>query len=117
VFPRVGSAGFVVGGGGGAGVFFENGRPVHYAELNHFDAGALAGGQKYAEIVILNNRDAINDLRSGRFDVGARASAVMLRSGAGAGVTFDKGVAVVVEPLGGAMVNASLRGQNIRLTL
>jgi len=42
---------------------------------------------------------------------------VILRSGAAANATFDKGVAVIVQPQRGAMVNASIRGQRVRLTL
>jgi hypothetical protein len=49
--------------------------------------------------------------------VGAKAQAVILRSGASTNTTFDKGVAVFVDPLRGGMVNASITGQRIKLTM
>jgi lipid-binding SYLF domain-containing protein len=117
VFPAVGSGGFIVGGGRGSGVVFEHGQQTGFAELTHLAFGALVGGKRYSQIVIVRDPKVLEDLRSGRFDFGARASAVMLRSGAAAGVTFENGIAVIVEPIHGAMVNASLNGQKIRLSM
>src|SRR6185503_15616439 len=53
VFPKVGSAGFVVGGGAGQGVLFENGQPTGFATIQHLQAGALAGGQAYSQVVAI----------------------------------------------------------------
>lgn len=117
VFPKVGAGGFIVGGGAGAGVIFENGQQTGFATVESLSAGALAGGQQYAQLVIVRDPAALDQIRHGRFGFGANASAVILRSGASETAAFDKGVAVVVEPLRGAMVNASLTGQRIRQTL
>lgn len=117
VFPAVGEGGFVVGGGAGNGVVFEHGRPTGFAELRHGEVGALAGGQRYSELVVVRDRGALESMKSGRFDFGARASAIIVRTGASANATFERGVAVFMEPVRGAMVNASLSGQRIRFTL
>ena len=117
VFPRVGEGGFIVGGGSGAGVLFENGLPVHFAELRLVSAGALAGGQRYAQIVVVKDPDALQAMKAGRYDFGASASAVIVRAGAASGASFDKGTAVFIQAKKGAMVNASLNSQRIRLTL
>jgi lipid-binding SYLF domain-containing protein len=117
VFPAVGEGGFIVGGGAGSGVVFEHGKQAGFAEVSHASIGALAGGQRYAEIVIIKDPAAFEDLKSGRFDVGAKAQAVILRSGASTNTTFEKGVAVFIDPIRGGMVNASVTGQRIRLTL
>ena len=117
VFPAVGQGGFLVGGGAGSGVLFENGQPVHFATVSNMAVGAIAGGQRFAQVVVLRDPAALVQLKSGRFAFGAQASAVMLRSGAAAGATFDKGTAVFVEPVHGAILNASIGGQRIRLTL
>jgi lipid-binding SYLF domain-containing protein len=117
VFPSAGEGGFVIGGGGGAGVVFEGGRQSGFAELDQASVGAVAGGQKFAELVIVRDRQALDDMKAGRFDFGAQASAVIVRTGGAANATFEKGVAVFIEPLSGAMVNASVGGQRIRLTL
>lgn len=117
VFPRVGDAGLLIGGGAGSGVLFENGHPTHFAELTHLEAGALVGGQRYAQIVVIRDPQALQALRSGRYHFDAKAAAVILRSGAALHASFDKGVAVFVEPTRGAMMKASLGGERIRLTL
>lgn len=117
VFPRVGEAGFLIGGGAGNGVLFEGGQPSHFAELKQLQAGALAGGQKYSEIVVVRDQRALDDLKTGRYDFSAKASAIIVRTGAATNATFEKGVAVFVDPTSGAMVNASIGGQKIRLTL
>src|SRR4051812_17938996 len=53
VFPAVGEGGFIVGAGAGSGVVFEGGKQTSFAEISHTSVGALAGGQRYAELVIV----------------------------------------------------------------
>jgi lipid-binding SYLF domain-containing protein len=113
----VGTGGFLIGGGAGSGVVYEHGRHTGFATVEHASVGALAGGETYSELVIVNDPSALEQLKSGRFDFGANASAVIVRTGASTTTTFENGVAVFVEPLRGAMVNASVTGQRIRLTM
>ena len=117
VFPAVGEGGFIIGGGAGSGVLYQNGEVTHFAEINQLAAGALAGGSRYSEVVVVKEHQALEDLKTGRFDFGAKASAVMVRTGAATGATFENGVAVFIEPIKGAMVNASVGGQKIRLSM
>ena len=117
VFPEVAQGGFVVGGAGGKGVLFEQGRPTGYAELSQASVGAQVGGQKYSEIVVIRDRWALDRVKASSFDLGAQASAVIIGSGAGAATRFnEQGLAVFVQPLGGAMLNVSLTGQKVRFT-
>jgi hypothetical protein len=51
------------------------------------------------------------------FDFGANASAVAADKGAAMGAQFVDGVAVFVRPLGGAMAEASVGGQQITYLL
>ncbi len=114
VFPSVKEGGFIVGAAAGKGVVFEGGQPTGYAEVTKGSAGAEAGGQEYAELVIVRNRDTLQNMKYGRFDFGAQASAVVIHSGAADTTTFgNNGVAVFIQPRGGAMVNLSLTGQRI----
>ena len=117
VFPRVGEGGFIIGGGAGSGVVFERGKPNGFAEITHASVGALVGGQRYAQLVVVKDPDALEALKTGRFDFGAKAQAIIVRTGASTNATFEKGVAVFVDPIRGGMVNASVTGQRIRLTL
>jgi lipid-binding SYLF domain-containing protein len=117
VFPEVKEGGFIVGGAGAQGVIYQGGRPVGFADLSRVSVGALAGGQRYHELVIVRDQSVLDALKGGSMDVGAKASATILKTGASAQTTFNQsGVAVIVYPLRGAMVNASLAGQRIRQT-
>jgi lipid-binding SYLF domain-containing protein len=115
IFPEVKQGGFVVGGASGKGVLYERGRFVGYAELSQASVGAQVGGQKYAELVVARDRFALDRLKSGSFKVGGQAQAVAITAGAGTATRFgDNGVAVLVKPRGGAMLNVSLTGQTIK---
>src|SRR5581483_6246547 len=104
VFPSVGAGGLLVGGGAGAGVVYEHGHRTGFATIEHLGVGAIAGGQQFSELVVVNDPAALEQLKSGRFDFGAHASAVIVRSGVARTSTFENGVAVFVDPLRGAMV-------------
>jgi lipid-binding SYLF domain-containing protein len=118
VFPVVKEGGFIVGGAGSEGVVYENGRPSGYAQLSRASVGAQIGGQKYAELVIIRDKVTLDKMKSGEMDVGGQASAVILKAGAATSTSFsDKGMAVVIDPIGGAMVNASVSGQRIKTTM
>jgi lipid-binding SYLF domain-containing protein len=117
VFPEVKQGGFIVGGAGGQGVLFERGRVTGYASLSQGSVGAVAGGQKFSELIVLQDQQALDRARAGNFKMGAQASAVIVRTGAATATRFENGVAVFVAPKVGAMVNASLMGQNIKITM
>jgi lipid-binding SYLF domain-containing protein len=115
VFPAVGSGGFVVGGGAGNGVLYENNQPTGYARVTQLAVGALAGGQRYSQVIAIGDHGVLQKMKDGNFNFGASASAVILRSGAAAATQFQNGVAVFRHPTRGAMVNASLSGQKIQV--
>ena len=117
VFPSVGEGGFLIGGGAGSGVLYEHGVQTGFATLEHMSAGALAGGQSYAQVVVIKDPNVLNDLKAGRFDFGAKAQAVIVRTGASQNATFENGVAVFQDPIRGAMVSASVTGQRIRISM
>ena len=116
VFPNVGEGGFIVGGGSGTGVLFENGQPVHFAELRRLSTGALVGGQRMSQVVVVQDQKTLNKMKRGHFDFGASATAAFVRSGAAASASY-KGVAVFIDAKRGAMASASINSQRIRLTL
>jgi hypothetical protein len=53
------------------------------------------------------------DLKRGRVDLAADASGVILKTGAAANTRFVDGFAVFVRPIGGAMAEATVRGQQV----
>jgi lipid-binding SYLF domain-containing protein len=118
IFPEVKEGGFVVGGAGGQGVVYEHGRVNAFATVSQGSVGAVLGGQKFAELIIVRDKFTLDKIKAGTFDVGAQASAVILKAGAGGATRFsDNGVAVVLDPLSGAMVNAAITGQQIKVTM
>jgi lipid-binding SYLF domain-containing protein len=114
VFPEVGKAGFIVGGANGNGVLYEQGKPTGSVTISKASVGAQAGAQTFAELVVLKDQDQVNQLKSGSLDLGAHASAVVLKAGAGAASSTTGGTTVFLMPRGGAMVDASIAGQQIK---
>jgi lipid-binding SYLF domain-containing protein len=113
VFPSIGKGGVVVGAAYGRGVLFEHGHPAGYIELNQGSIGAQLGGQTFAELVVFRDRFAVEQLKSGQFELGANASAVALTAGTAANPSFTEGVAVFTVPQGGLMAELSVSGQKL----
>ena len=112
-FPNIGKAGLIAGGASGRGVVYEDGRPIGYTQLNQGSVGAQIGAQSYAELIVFEDRAALDRVKSGNFEFGADVSAVALKAGAAKTAQFKGGVAVFVQPKGGLMAEASIKGQKI----
>jgi len=111
IFPKVTKGGLGVGGAYGRGMVYEKGRHVGYSDLSQASVGLQAGGQTFSELLVFETKDAMDRFKAGQFNFAADASAVVMESGAATNATFVDGVAVVVRPIGGAMVEAALGGQ------
>lgn len=111
VFPTVGKGAIGIGGAYGKGVLFENGGIVGYCDLTQATIGLQLGGQAYSEIIVFEDTDAITRFKQSRFEFGAQASAVALRSGVGANAKYTNGVAVFTMDEAGLMYEASIGGQ------
>jgi lipid-binding SYLF domain-containing protein len=111
LFPNVGKAGLVVGGAYGRGVVYERGQPSGYSTLRQGSVGVQAGVQSFSELLVFETPAALEHFKAGQFGLAADASAVVLKSGAATNVNFVNGVAVVVHPISGVMVEAAIGGQ------
>jgi lipid-binding SYLF domain-containing protein len=117
VFPRVGKGGVVVGGAYGKGVVYEGGRHIGYVELTQAGIGAQLGAQTFAELILFANKQELDELRRGGWDVGASASAVFLTSGRAEAFDLGQGgPVVIIMPREGAMLDLSVTGQEIDFT-
>jgi lipid-binding SYLF domain-containing protein len=114
VFPSIGKGGLIVGGAFGRGVVYQGGSTIGTAELSQASIGAQLGGATFAEIVVFETREAMDKFRTGKFEFGADAQAVLLKSGAAGATSFRNGVAVIQMPQGGAMAGISLTGQKLK---
>ena len=88
------------------------GRHTAYCDLTQATVGLQAGGQSFSELLVFENKAALDRFKAGQLAFATDASAVVLKTGvATADVPFVEGVAVVVSPIGGAMVEAAIGGQ------
>jgi len=111
VFPSVTKGAFLVGGAGGSGILFENGKPVGRTSIGQATIGLQVGGQAYSEIIFFENAAALSDFKKGNFGLAAQVSAVALSAGAAANAKYQSGVAVFTVSKTGLMVEASVGGQ------
>jgi len=111
VFPRVAKGGWWLGGSYGRGVVYRAGAPIGYADITGASVGLQFGGQAYAELLVFEDEAALRRFTSGQLSAGVDLSAVVLKTGAAGAARYDRGVAVFVRPLGGAMIEAAVGAQ------
>jgi len=136
VFPTVGKAGFVVGGGYGKGRVYVHGRHVGDATVVDLSVGFQLGAQAFSEILFFEDERAFREFTSGSFEIGADVGVVVITASAQVQVTtagtsstvaggmnnartsgtkYNKGLAVFVIPKGGADVPADPQRTEVRL--
>jgi lipid-binding SYLF domain-containing protein len=132
VFPKIGKAGWVVGGSYGKGQVYQGGKVTGKASVIEGSIGFQLGGEVFSEIVFFQDKRAYDEFTSGSFEFGATAQVVVITAGAQAqagtagasagasagpktGVQAEtgyvKGMATFVQSLGGLMYEASIGGQ------
>jgi lipid-binding SYLF domain-containing protein len=111
VFPKVGKGGVIVGGAYGRGIVYEQSNMIGYADLTQASVGAQLGGQTYSELIVFENKAALDRFRQNSLEFSANASAVIVKSGAGTAARYENGVAIYIMPRAGAMAEASVGGQ------
>ncbi|MEE4361475.1 MAG: lipid-binding SYLF domain-containing protein [Pseudomonadales bacterium] len=137
VFPKVGKAGFGVGGARGTGRVFVDGASIGTTTLTQLSLGLQLGGQAFSQIIFFQDARALKEFTSGSFALGANASAVAITAGVSAGAStagggsagasggrndattvgeYHKGLAVFTVALGGLMYEASVGGQKFSFT-
>ncbi|MGD1277508.1 MAG: YSC84-related protein [Tepidisphaeraceae bacterium] len=112
IFPSIGKGAIGIGGAYGHGEVYEQGQRVGWTDMTQGTIGLQLGGQTYSELIVFQNKTAIDNFKSGDFALSAQASAVAAASGAAATAKFDNGVAVFVRSQSGLMYEASIGGQN-----
>jgi len=131
VFPTVGKAGFIVGGAHGKGRVYRHGRRVGDTTVTQVSVGFQAGGQAYSEIIFFQTKLDLARFESGKFALGAQASAVAITAAASASTStegtsagasgteanatttgrYQDGIAVFTIAKGGLMYEAAVAGQ------
>jgi lipid-binding SYLF domain-containing protein len=131
VFPTVGEGGLILGAALGKGRVYVQGKLAGDAKLKQVSAGLQAGGKAYSEIVFFEDKRALDEFESGKFEFSAGASAIAITAAAGASVgtngvqanasgtennstavgQYNKGMAVFTIAKGGLMYAAAIAGQ------
>jgi lipid-binding SYLF domain-containing protein len=111
VFPHVGKGGYVVGGSYGRGVVYRAGGTIGYADITQATVGFQFGGESYMEVLAFETSEDLDRFTAGRLTFAANLSAVILKTGAAASAQYTEGVAIFAKPIGGAMVEAAVGGQ------
>src|SRR5262249_13850750 len=75
VFPEVTKGGLVFGGAYGRGVVYEQGKHIGYADLTQASFGLQAGGQTYSELIVFENKAALDRFEAGQLHFTADATA------------------------------------------
>ena len=113
IYPRVGKGGFIVGGAGGSGEVYEGGKLVGRAKLSQGTIGAQIGGQVFTEVILFENKEAMNRFKQSVWEMNAQISAVAAAEGVSDNAKFSGGVAIITLPVGGLMAEASVGGQKL----
>jgi len=111
IFPNVGKGALIVGGAGGNGTVYHNGKAIGTANMVQATVGAQAGGQAYREAIFFENKEALDRFKDNKYEFSGQVSAVAVKSGASANMKYREGVSVFTEEKGGLMVEASVGGQ------
>lgn len=111
VFPTVSKGGLIIGGAHGEGQVFHKGKYIGWSTLSQGSIGAQIGGQTYSEFIFFKDDQAVQHFRDGNFEFSGQASAVLIDAGASADANYENGVCVFTIPKSGAMLEASIGGQ------
>lgn len=114
VFPEIGKGAIGIGGAYGKGDLYQAGVVVGYCDITQASIGFQLGGQAYTEILVFEDNAAVERFKNGNFRFDAQATAVALKSGAGANAKFANGVAVFTMDEAGLMYEASVGGQKFK---
>jgi hypothetical protein len=74
--------------------------------------GVQLGGDTFVEVVVFENKQALERFKRGRTALAANASAILIKSTASAAADFEKGGQVFVHSEGGMMLEAAIGGQH-----
>lgn len=116
IFPSVGKGGLGIGAARGKGLLFEKGndKSLGEATMTQVTIGLQAGGQAYTEVILFEDKTALDNFKKGNFEFSAQVSAVAVTAGVGKNAKYEKGLMVLTMAKGGLMYEASVGGQKFK---
>ncbi|MFT4537135.1 MAG: lipid-binding SYLF domain-containing protein [Saprospiraceae bacterium] len=114
VFPAIGKGAWVLGAARGGGTAFELGEPTGKAIITQFTIGLQFGGQCYRQVIFFEKEEDFLRFKENKFEFAAQTSALAVKLGAAANLSYRDGVAVFSITKAGFMYEASLGGQKLK---
>ncbi len=111
VFPTVAKGAIGIGGAHGDGLVYEKGKLIGATTLGQITIGFQLGGQAYRELIVFQNKQALDRFRGGNFEFDAQVSGVAVTAGISFDAAYEHGVAIFTIAKGGLMYEASVGGQ------
>ena len=111
IFPNVGKGAIGIGGAAGNGAVYQGGKLIGMAKLTQVSIGFQWGGQAYREVILFENKEAMDRFKADKVELSAQASAVAATAGASANAKYSDGVMIFTQTKGGLMYEASVGGQ------
>jgi lipid-binding SYLF domain-containing protein len=111
MFPGIGKGGAGIGAAYGRGVVYAEARHIGFADVSQGSLGLLIGGQSYQELIVFDDKAALERFKQGQFDLSADSTAVLIAPGYTGRIRFIEGVTVLFRPVGGLMAEATVSGQ------
>jgi lipid-binding SYLF domain-containing protein len=111
IYPDIGKGAAGVGGAYGRGEVYEQNNRVGYTDMTQATVGVALGGQEFAELLVFQNKEALDHFKGGNLELAAQVSGVAVTAGGAASAKFQNGVAVFLDVKGGLMGEISIGGQ------
>jgi len=116
MFPNIDKAGFIIGGGHGAGEVYEHGKLIGTATVTMGTVGLQAGAQTFSQVIFFKDAAALDRFKQNKFEWTANASAVAAKAGASTNADYRSGVAVFTRADEGVMAEAAVGSQKFKYT-
>lgn len=111
IFPKVTKVGASLGVAAGKGIVYKNHLAISTSKLKQLTFGLQFGAQKYSEVIFFQSEKDFDRFMNKKLKFNGQASAVAIKKGTSADVSYSDGVAVFTQTIGGLMFEASIGGQ------
>jgi lipid-binding SYLF domain-containing protein len=114
IFPKVTKVGASLGVAWGKGIVFKNHVAISKSKLKQLTFGLQFGTQNYSEIIFFQSKKDLDKFMNKKLKFNGQASAVAIKKGASADLSYSDGVALFTQSKGGLMFEASIGGQHFK---
>jgi lipid-binding SYLF domain-containing protein len=114
IFPKVTKVGASLGVALGKGIVFKNHLAISTSKLKQLTFGLQFGTQNCSEIIFFQSKKDLDKFMNKKLKFNGQASAVAIKKGVSADLSYSYGVAVFTQSKGGLMFEASIGLQHFK---